>query len=407
MDAQPHPYHRAFCRKNFGIFHYLVHYMNTYSLAAIPLAAFLAFSACSDNPSPTQPAPSEHLTDTTVHAVVAKWYDNHAAAITLTYDSGWPAYKTDNKVQMYARGYGIKIDYEIVTSTYRMYPELQDYLKNVIIPLGIGVFGHGDVHVGHYSMTYEQAYASFRRCYETMIDFGLTPISYAYPGGLAFEEETWRAVADAGFLSARSFYKEAYLDPYITPDTVIEPPNWYNLPTLVMEEYHIANCEMCVGSSQELGRYLDETVKRTAWLMPTYHIIYDTDDNIGFYRLSEFNKDLQEIKKRDLWSATFNEATLYVYERARAGVQAKWKVNEKSEVQSMTINVTDNLNNEKFNQPLTILVDIPASWVGRPLEIYDGKTLVECVIFPSEHAKFSLRPIDREYRIRPLPPEWH
>ncbi len=374
--------------------------MNTQRITGLLATIALALSSCSDSvaPAPTQPSESEHLAGVQVKAVVAKWYDDHAGAVTLTYDSGWPAVGTDNKVQMLAHGYGVKVDFELVTANFRKYEDLKSYLEHVIIPLDIGVFGHGDEHTNHDSMTYQQAYESFRRCYETMRDLGLKPVSYAYPGGMGFEQETWKALEDAGFLSGRSFHKGAYLDPYITPGNVMEPSNWYDLPTLVMEEYSVAQCEPCVGSAEELGSYLEETVKRTAWLMPTYHNIVDVGET-GLYRISEFEKDLQQIAKRDLWSATFNEATLYVRERSKATVNAHWYKNERGDVRMIGIHLADHLPDDTYNQPLTVLVDIPPAWVGKTLSIFDGDSFVSSVVATSEHAKISVKPIDREYRI--------
>lgn len=377
--------------------------MNTKRIASWLAAVSLSLSACSDPASPSSgnPLGEEPLTGSPAKAHVAKWYNNHAGAITLTYDSGWPAVGTDNKVQMLAHGYGVKIDFELVTAHYRKYPELKQYLETVIIPLGIGVFGHGDEHVNHDSMTYEQAYRSFRTCYETMLDFGLEPISYAYPGGMGFEEETWRALEDAGFLSGRSFHKGWHLNPYITPDDTLEPPNWYDLPTLIMEEYHIAQCEPCVGSAAELGRYLDETVKRTAWIMPTYHNIADVGEK-GLYSVSEFEKDLQQIAQRDLWTASFNEATLYVRERIKANVQAQWYKNDKGVVKAIGVRLDDQLPDDRFNQPLTVLVDIPDTWVDKNLGVFDGDVFIGSLSSSSTQVKISMLPTGREYHIIPL-----
>lgn len=40
-----------------------------------------------------------------------------------------------------------------------------------------------------------------------MVDLGLKPISYAYPGGFGYHLSTKSALKRAGFLSARKFEK--------------------------------------------------------------------------------------------------------------------------------------------------------------------------------------------------------
>lgn len=374
--------------------------MNTRRFAVLLIASAIALASCSDQvlPGPTQPSEEEVLIPKPVPVRIAKWHNDLAGAITLTYNTGWPAVGTDNKVQMLATAYGCKVDLELITAHFRQYEALRSYLQNVIIPMKIGVFGNGDERLNHDSMSYEQAYASFRRCFDTMKDMGLEPVSYAYPQGMGLEQETWQALSDAGFLSGRGFRKGEVIDPFIMPGSLVEPPNWYNLPTLVAEEFSVSQCEACIASAQELAPYLDEAVARTAWIISTYHEIYDLDET-GRYSIAEFENDLREIKKRDLWCATFNEATLYARERSKATAQANWYRNTDGVVRAVGVVIDDKLPDDRYHQQLTVVVDVPESWVDQPLGIFDGKTFISEFTTDSPQATFSLLPTGKEYRI--------
>lgn len=272
-----------------------------------------------------------------------------------------------------------------------------------MIPMGLRTFGHSDYHDNHDSMTYEQALASFSRCFQTMTDFGLKPISYAYPGGWCYEEETRRALKASGFLNGRKFGRGDYINPYIVPDTVSEPSDWFYLPTLVMENYDFAQCKECVGLPEELAEYLDETMQRKAWIITTYHTIYDWDEPQGQYKLSDFERDLQEVQKRDMWATSMDEATLYVLERKQASVHAVHHIHATTgDVYSLSINLGDNLPNERFVQPLTILLDAPQPWIGKTVGIYNNNKLQQTFLLQSGQMKVSLQPFETTYTIKLL-----
>lgn len=134
---------------------------------------------------------------------IAKFYNNHSAAISIAYDSGWPLTENDKEVQKFVAENDIILDYEIVTDVYIKYPQLINYFRQILLPSGFGYFGHGHKHNNHDELSYEKAFESYKLCYETMELFGLKPIAYAYPGGYGFKPENRHALADAGFLCGR------------------------------------------------------------------------------------------------------------------------------------------------------------------------------------------------------------
>ena len=171
---------------------------------------------------------------------VAKWHDDHAAAISITYDGD----SGDVALADAVLDLGLTLDYEVVTVRFDWQPEQEaEFLENVVRK-GLGYFGHGHLHVDHDQMSYDGAYRSFRQHFERLLYYGLKPVAYAYPRGAGREEETQRALADAGFLSGH-FADSRELGHYIVPDGRKAPDNWFALPRLHMESHDFQQCGSC------------------------------------------------------------------------------------------------------------------------------------------------------------------
>lgn len=90
---------------------------------------------------------------------VAKWYNNHAAAISVTYVSGSPESAGDKEVQQIVLSRNMILDYGLVTE-YISQKKLE-YIPNMMIPLGFQFFGHGHEHINHDALSYKEALQSF------------------------------------------------------------------------------------------------------------------------------------------------------------------------------------------------------------------------------------------------------
>jgi hypothetical protein len=62
--------------------------------------------------------------------------------------------------------------------------------------------------------------------------------------------------------------------------------------------------------------------------------------------------------------------------------------------------IEDGLPNDVYNQPLTLLFDVPESWVGEPLEIQGPAGRLHDQVASDTHAKISLAPLEAKYTIR-------
>ncbi len=352
---------------------------------------------------------------------IAKWFDNHAGAISITYDD-WP--DANHPVDDFVLDMGLVLDFEMVTQGYSdQVPDWVEHDLTELIPHavpgvvlskfedqliesnlaltahGFGFYGHGHWHVNHDVLTYAQAYDSFRLCFEVMRTLGLKPVAYAYPRGAGRKEETRRALADAGFLSGR-LAEPAGQSPYIVPDAATTPEDWFLLPALTMESYDFQQCDGCINNTEELLPFLDAAIEKTAWIIPMYHNIGRTT-GWGPYGWEDFQEDVRAIAARDFWVAPMNDVVLYIREREKAVVEME-ATERDGTTEQIHLNLSDGLDNERFDQPLTLIFTPPPDWAGLPVHVTQGGRHIDW-IFPQagEATTFSLLPDERPYILKP------
>lgn len=329
---------------------------------------------------------------------IAKWYNNCAAAVSLTYDDGCPFSKTNQVTNRFVLENKLTIDYEIVTHDYLTHPPLRNFLLKKMIPKGLGYFGHGHTHVNHDKLSYEDALKSFTQCSRALKELGLKPVAYAYPRGAAKEMKTRKALADAGFLCGRLHFSKQMTHPYIVPGTQMEPDDWFALPTLVMQDYAFNRCDRCVNTNEQLIPYLDEAIRQNAWIILTYHAI-GNEKGYGFFKYDEFKKNIYSIKERNFWNASMNAVTLYIRERLHAKVKIVPIVKKDKKIEELRITLADNLPNDIYDQPLTILFTLPAEWVNKTITLEEDGQPINTFLFDSPKAMVSIKPDEKERRL--------
>jgi len=314
---------------------------------------------------PVEQRPNESVNNTNLALIehplrvtVAKWPDNRAGAISITYD-GWAMGDAERAARQILKDRGLRISYEMVTATYDKHPEMGSFLLKKLVPAGFGYFGHGHTHIKYDAVPYEEALKSFTTCYQEMKRMGLNPIAYAYPYGAGRKERTQRALKNSGFLSGRLHDANDSTFPYITPDEQLVPPKWFGLPCLVMQDIHAKGDSRACNKHTELLPYLKYAQERKAWLILTYHAVGEPE-SYGFYPLEEFRKDADSISKANLYEGTMNEITAYMYERN----QAKLAFTKLSENRFELV-LSDHLVNSRFHVPLTLIIQWPDQMLGK------------------------------------------
>ncbi|MCX6152214.1 MAG: hypothetical protein NTX22_16935 [Ignavibacteriales bacterium] len=338
-------------------------------------------------------APSEEYS-VQIPVSIAKWYDDHKAAMSLTEDHGWWNAEINATVTKLILDYGLTMDFDLVTFEVQADSIHLNYVRNNLLPKGFGFFGHGHKHDNHDKLSYEQSLASFKKCYESMIEIGVKPVAYAYPGGWGFFLKTRTALKDAGFLCGRRFDElDNVLDPYIMPDTSTQPADWFALPSLTMQSVDFQGNVTCVNNTSELIAFLDEAVQKRAWLISTYHFI-GNKSGWGYYELPEFENDLRAIKSRDIWCTHLADVVLYSLERKNANAIAMLVNDKYDSPVKIKISLADGLPNDYYNQPLTIKLEIPNEWIGKEIVLLSGKSIQQIFKFESKQIQVSILPND-------------
>lgn len=281
-----------------------------------------------------------------LEVTTCKWYGGKPAAISLTYDSAYGTWVSHSHTLDIATQAGLPLNHEIVTSAY---DEPLDFhglgdIHRDLLTRDMHVYGHGHFHVDHDSLTYEEALASFSRCFELMQAWGLNPRAYAYPHSAGYLASTQRAAKDAGFICARGSTLSTR-DVQICPDDVAEPANWYYLPAVSIARDQPAY----VNDTDELVPILEETLDRNAWIILMYHAI-GTPNGWGYYPLSDFYRDVKWIEGQDFWAANMDDAAAYIYERNALRIEKA----DSAPRADLQLTFEDDLADDLFDQPLTV-----------------------------------------------------
>ncbi len=322
---------------------------------SLPIKAILLFFtififSCSENSCPSECSQTDNI-----KVSVKKWFHGKESAVSITYDGGWNYKLPFSTNEVLDRG--LKMDFEIVTSTYDTpYGRETEvaYMRDSLYDSGIHFFGHGHKHYAHDTLSYDSAYASFLKCNNLMLDWGLQPKAYAYPHSSGWLARTQKANRLAGFLMARG-YTPIEEEFYICPDNISKPENWYYLPSVVMSS--VLNVPHYIHNHAELEPILDKTKEKGAWVILMYHSI-NYPDGWGYYPLEEWRKDLDQMVELDFWSGNMDNIGLYIMERNsfESTYEKLWET-EKSTAFEMRF-MDHYLDNKVYNQPLSLEISL-------------------------------------------------
>ncbi len=302
---------------------------------------------------------------------VAKWYNAHPAVVTITYDIGFHLDQRVLKVVDEVRKLDLAMDFEVVTEFYEkpQFRYLVDIMREDLIPGKIRFFGHRHTHDNHDEMTFDEAYTSFKTCFDLMKTWGLEPIVYAYPGSKGYLPRTQLANKLAGFIAARGSLIDAY-QTFICEGEVSEPENWFYLPSVTMGSTDPAY----VNNNAELIPILELNSAKGSWIILMYHSI-DFVGGWGYYPMSEFLLDIQKIESMDVWSGNFDNVTKYIYQKNAFEYETEF-IKQTPQYFDYRVIFKDYLPNNVFNHELTISFDLLEGVHIREIQLFDKDVLV-------------------------------
>jgi len=353
------------------------------------LSLFILFS-CTENSTESE---VKHDLD----IKVAKWFNNNTAAISITYDVGWGLGTEINQVVGETINRNLCIDFEFVTEFYNSPKNryLVDKIRDDLYPKGVHVFGHGHKHVNHDNLTFEDAYNSFKTCFDLMDNWGLMPRAYAYPHGRGLKSSTQLANELAGFYCARGFTgksnKELF---YICPDDVSVPQNWFFLPSIVVGEGSLTNDN--VVNHEEMKVYLNENLERKSWVTILYHSI-GIEGGWAYYPMEEYIKDVNYMSENDFWVGNMDMVAAYIYEKNGFSFEIEEGSSNKYDY---LIKFSDGLDNKIFNQLLTLNISISNSEKNTEFILKDSNGEFQNYPIINGNVVINILPDEKEYEIK-------
>lgn len=125
--------------------------------------------------------------------------------------------------------------------------------------------------------------------------------------------------------------------------------DWFKLRAFVFNE----------SSLSDMKGWADQALNNGGWAIELFHDCTAGSSSTYTVNKTLFKDHLAYLnsKKDDLWIGSFNEVTAYIKERQNARVTVDF-ANEKT----VKLTVKDTLPDDRFSQPLTLLVQVPDSW---------------------------------------------
>lgn len=241
-----------------------------------------------------------------------KWPEPYTSAVSLTNDTGCIDCSREEAIRGELENLGLRLDYEIVTKVFKSSSKKHDTLVNVV-SRGHGYYGHGETHNNHDSMSYEEAFNSFRNNMDFMKSLGLNPVLLAYPGGYGKKNSTQRALRDSGFFLGRSFNQASYpFEERFIYKSRSDLKNIWLLPILRFEHYEATGCGYCIDTTEELEKYLSKNREFGSWLIFVFHSI-GFEHGWGYTKQDFFEHTINTlVKNNDIWVAPIQEVAKQV-----------------------------------------------------------------------------------------------
>lgn len=313
-------------------------------------------------------------TDGIVEPIICTWADNKAAAVSVTIDDG--VYDSALQYNELQKKYGIRSTQFIITSGL--------YGSSRTPDEWINIFEEGYMDVGNHSYSHKIKYSTDTYTEEELAHDIITSqedlqkyfadydvISFATPWG----QNPNNVITE---LKKSHYANRGAGGGVISNGKKIT--NMYKLPSVTVQ----------YGTPLEsLNGYVDEVISSEGWYIPLLHGI-GTDGSAEESYASNINtieEHFKYIKEKSdegkVWSGSFNDVVKYIYERNSAKVEVVSLAED-----SITINVTDTMeDNEIFDYPLTVKVNVPKEW-SENAQITQGKTTKDIKVTDENGKKF-------------------
>ncbi len=271
------------------------------------------------------------------------WHANKAAAVSLTFDDGYPSQYSTVLPALEARG--LKGTFFLATDFpdyYNMWDSWKDAANK-----GHEIGSHTKSHPFLTSLPLSEAdyqLTASQSLINTKIP-GQKTVTFAYPYGMLNSDV--KALAQKYYIAGRGT-GEALND--LTADT-------FNMPAYDAARYTVGQFEDLTSQAVTLNK----------WLIPCFHSF--SPGEYGGWTPEQLTTYLDYLKGRaDLWVAPFGTVIKYMRERSAATLSLASQSSDK-----ITLNLTDTLDDAVFDQPLTLRSEVPSAW--SKVKVLQGTTV--------------------------------
>ncbi|MEI7677470.1 MAG: polysaccharide deacetylase family protein [Bacteroidales bacterium] len=290
---------------------------------------------------------------------IAKWFDDKKAAVSVNFDDNLPGQFSTALPIMNAKG--VKGTFYVITNT----ASSQWSVLQTAINDGHEVGSHSVSHptdLNFPSLAQPQKEVEIEKELKNSHDAimanltGQTSLSISWPFGKGGggSDSIVRRVAKKYYFAARNTTAGT-----TNGDAYTHFANtWFSA---FGRDYYLQSGGILMASTTtkaNIGTFITEIIKVNGWFSPYYHAINQAG---GYNNVTTelFQQHIDTIASRseDLWITPFGNASKYHHER-NVGAATLTAINENAS--DWTLNLTDNLDNAIFNQPLTILLNEPA-----------------------------------------------
>lgn len=141
----------------------------------------------------------------------------------------------------------------------------------------------------------------------------------------------------------------------------------------------------CPNDASSLNSFADQAVQKKGWSVFCHHGIGSDGHSWAVTNLGAMKNHLRYLdENRDkIWCETFGNVARYIQERNNVAIFEKSPAKN-----SFTMKITDNLNDDIFNYPLSIRRPLPDGWNAENMIIMQGKTPVTFKVVTEGSNKF-------------------
>ena len=267
---------------------------------------------------------------------ITTWRGNHAGAISITFDDGYISQYTLAVPALNVRG--LRGTFFVVSSFPQppVDPEFASWDNwRTVASMGHEIGSHTVTHSDLTTLSLsaaENELSASQAAINTQIP-AQNCVTFAYPSGL-FN-------ADVEVLVAKY---------YIAARGIVGALN-----NSVTDPYDEAGYDVSTYTVWEMENLADQAASQGKWLVPSFHSFNPAE--WGTWSLDQFTSYLDYLITRNLWIAPFGEVFKYQKERGAATLSVSSQTSSQ-----ITLNLTESLDTNLYNYPLTLRSEIPINW---------------------------------------------